>query len=67
MPEIILSPENLNALLARVRLALEEDKGGAAILTPRLRTVRLRGGAKEMVMGYNTETLDSEFSVVSVR
>lgn len=67
MPDIILSANNLAALLDKVRWALEEDSGDGAILTPRLRALRLRGGAKEMAMGYNTETIDSEFSVVSVR
>ena len=40
---------------------------GGALLTPRMRRVRVRGGAGEMIMGFNTEKLDSEFSVVSVR
>ncbi|CAM6003540.1 unnamed protein product [Sphagnum balticum] len=50
---------------SEVQWALEEDALDGTMLTPRLRTIRLRGGAKEMAMGYNTDTIDSEFSVVS--
>ena len=67
MPDIVLSDANLKAVLRQVQVALMEDQSDAAILSPRMRAVRLRGGAKEMSMGYNTETIDSEFSVVSVR
>ena len=65
--DIILSPKNLQALLARVQMALYEDDCGGVLLTPRMRAVRLRGGAREMAMGFNTEEIETEFSVVSVR
>jgi hypothetical protein len=67
MPHIVLGEHNLEAVLDRVKYALVEDTMGGAILTPRLRRVRLRGGASEMKTGFNTEHLDSEFAVVSVR
>lgn len=53
--------------VTQVRWALEEDVLDGTLLTPRLRTVRLRGGAKDMAMGFNTDRLENEFSVVSVR
>ena len=53
--------------LCQVRWALAEDTFEGALLTPRLRRLRFRGGAQEMTTGFNTEQLDSEFSVVSVR
>lgn len=52
---------------AQVRWALNEDELGGALLSPRMRRIRVRGGAQEMIMGYNTEELDVEFSTVSVR
>eukprot|EP00601_Ochromonadales_sp_CCMP2298_P033851 CAMPEP_0173363026 /NCGR_PEP_ID=MMETSP1144-20121109/22152_1 /TAXON_ID=483371 /ORGANISM="non described non described, Strain CCMP2298" /LENGTH=738 /DNA_ID=CAMNT_0014312921 /DNA_START=90 /DNA_END=2303 /DNA_ORIENTATION=+ len=64
MPHIMLSEKNLEAILAQVQWALSEDALDGALLTPRLRRVRFRGGAQEMTTGYNTEFLDSEFSVV---
>lgn len=67
MPHIMLSEKNLKAILDQVLWALAEDKFDGALLTPRLRRVRFRGGAREMAFGFNTEHLDSEFSVVSVR
>jgi hypothetical protein len=67
MPHIMLSEKNLEAILQQVQWALAEDALEGALLTPRLRRVRFRGGAQEMTTGYNTEFLDSEFSVVSVR
>ena len=67
MPHIMLSEKNLAAILAQVQWALMEDGMDGALLTPRLRRVRFRGGAQEMTTGFNTEHLDSEFSVVSVR
>lgn len=50
-PDIVLAPHNLQAMLEKVQLALEEDLSEAVVLTPRMRSVRLRGGANEMVMG----------------
>lgn len=67
MPHLMLSEKNLDAILEQVKWALHEDSLDGALLTPRMRKVRFRGGAQEMVTGYNTEELDSEFSVVSVR
>lgn len=67
MPHIMLSQKNLDAILDQVKWALLEDSLDGALLTPRLRRVRFRGGAQEMITTYNTEQLDSEFSVVSVR
>lgn len=67
VPEILLSERNLQALLEQVRWALEEDTLGGTMLTPRMRRLRLRGGAQEMIMGFNTDKLDSKFSVVNVR
>jgi hypothetical protein len=67
MPHIMLSEKNLDAILDQVRWAIAEDCLDGALLTPRLRRVRFRGGAQEMITGFNTEHLDSEFSVVSVR
>lgn len=67
MPHIMLSQKNLDAILEQVQWALLEDSLDGALLTPRLRRVRFRGGAQEMITTYNTEQLDSEFSVVSVR
>ena len=67
MPHIMLSPKNLDAVLAQVKWALYEDEMNGALLTPRLRRVRFRGGAQEMTTSFNTEHLESEFSVVSVR
>ena len=54
-------------MLMQVRWALNEDGLGGALLTPRMCRIRFRGGAQEMITGYNTEELDAEFSVVSVR
>ena len=59
--------QNLDAILDQVRWALAEDSFGGTLLTPRLRRLRFRGGAQEMTTGFNTDDLDSEFSVVSVR
>jgi hypothetical protein len=67
MPDILLSKGNLAAVLDKVRWALYEDTMGGTLLSPRMRRTRLRGGAQEMDGGYNTQVLDSEFSVVSVR
>ena len=67
MPHIVLGEKNLDAIVAKVKWALEEDTMKGAMLTPRLRRVRLRGGAAQMTTGFNTEHLDAEFSVVSVR
>lgn len=67
VPHVLLSPRNLQAMLERLRWALAEDEMGGALLTPRMRRLRFRGGAQEMTMGFNTEQLESEFSVVSVR
>lgn len=67
MPHIVLAEKNLEAILKRVISALEEDELDGAFLTPRLRQVRFRGGSREMPGGFNTEFLDNEFSVVSVR
>jgi hypothetical protein len=67
MPHIMLSARNLEAIVAQVRWALDEDDMQGALLTPRLRRVRFRGGAQEMTSGFNTDHLESEFSVVSVR
>jgi len=67
MPHIILGERNLAAIVDKVKFALEEDGMGGSNLTPRLRRVRLRGGAAQMTTGFNTEHLDAEFSVVSVR
>ena len=50
-----------------MKWALEEDKLGGTLLSPRMRRVRLRGGSEEMPSGFNTENLDTEYSVVSVR
>ena len=66
-PHILLSPRNLQALLDKVLWALEEDSLDGALLSPRMRRIRLRGGVQEMDAGFNTEQLDNEFSVVSVR
>jgi hypothetical protein len=67
MPNIILSPKNLEAIVDQVKWALLEDSSGGVMLSPRLRRIRFRGGAQEMIFGYNLEELDSEYSVVSVR
>ena len=67
MPHIMLSENNLQAIVDQVTWALNEDTLGGALLTPRLRRVRFRGGAGDMAMGFNTENPDSEFAVVSVR
>lgn len=67
MPNIILSPKNLDAIVDQVKWALLEDSSGGVMLSPRLRRIRFRGGAQEMIFGYNLEELDSEYSVVSVR
>ena len=67
MPHIILGESNLAAIIRQVKWALDEDTMDGAMLTPRLRRVRLRGGAAQMTTGFNTEHLDAEFSVVSVR
>jgi len=40
---------------------------GGAILSPRMRRIRFQGGADEMTTGFNTQFLEKEFSVVSVR
>lgn len=50
-PDIVLAPHNLQVMLEKLQLALEEDLSEAVVLTPRMRSVRLRGGANEMVMG----------------
>ena len=67
MPHIIMSEKNLQAIVQKVKDALFEDDLNGALLPPRLRKVRFRGGAEEMIMGFNTENLDFEPSVVSVR
>ena len=67
MPNIILSSKNLEAIVDQVKWALLEDSSDGVMLSPRLRRVRFRGGAQEMIFGYNLEELDSEYSVVSVR
>lgn len=67
MPNIILSPKNLEAIVDQVKWALLEDSSDGVMLSPRLRRIRFRGGAQEMIFGYNLEELDSEYSVVSVR
>ena len=67
MPHIVLGEKNLAAIVDKVKFALDEDSMGGSNLTPRLRRVRLRGGAAHMTTGFNTEHLDAEFSVVSVR
>ena len=67
MPHILLSENNLQAIVKQVSWALNEDELGGALLTPRLRKLRFRGGAGDMAMGFNTENPDSEFAVVSVR
>lgn len=67
MPHIMLSEKNLDAILEQVQWALHEDEMNGALLTPRLRRIRFRGGAQEMTTGFNTQFLDSEYSVVSVR
>lgn len=67
MPHLILSPHNLKAMLDKVIWALDEDESNSAILSPRFRRLRFRGGAQEMTTAFNTEFLDTEFSVVSVR
>lgn len=67
MPNIILSPKNLEAIVDQVKWALLEDSSGGVMLSPRLRRIRFRGGAQEMIFGYNLQELDSEYSVVSVR
>ena len=67
MPHIMLSTKNLDAIVAQVKWALIEDSMNGALLSPRMRRIRFRGGAQEMITGYNTEFLESEFSVVSVR
>ena len=67
MPHIVYSPRNLEAILDQVKWALAEDSMQGALLSPRMRKIRVRGGAGEMATGLNTEFLDSEFSVVSVR
>jgi len=67
MPNIILNPKNLEAIVDQVKWALLEDSSGGVMLSPRLRRIRFRGGAQEMIFGYNLEELDSEYSVVSVR
>jgi hypothetical protein len=65
--DILLSPKNLQAILDQIQWALKEDTLDGALLSPRMRRIRARGGAAEMITGYNTEFLDTEFSVVSVR
>ena len=67
MPHIMLSEHNLEAIVKQIKWALAEEDMRGAMLTPRLRRLRFRGGAAEMVTGFNTEHLDSEFSVISVR
>eukprot|EP00981_Chlorochromonas_danica_P008939 scaffold2352_cov153-Ochromonas_danica.AAC.20 len=62
---VLLSPRNLQALLEAVQFALYEDEMEGALLSPRMRTIRFRGGADAMAMGLNTAELDQEFSVVS--
>jgi hypothetical protein len=51
----------------QVKWALAEDELNGTLLSPRMRRIRLRGGAGAMSTGVNTEFLDSEFSVVNVR
>lgn len=63
--QVLLSPRNLQALLEAVQFALYEDEMEGALLSPRMRTIRFRGGADAMAMGLNTAELDQEFSVVS--
>jgi hypothetical protein len=67
MPHIVLSEKNLEAIVKQIKWALSEDEMGGTLLSPRLRRVRFRGGAQEMTTGFNTQHLDAEFSVVSVR
>ena len=67
MPNILLSEKNLRAILDQVKWAMHEDSMDGALLSPRMRRIRFRGGAQEMITGYNTEDLEAEFSVVSVR
>ena len=67
MPNILLSEKNLRAILDQVKWAMHEDSMDGALLSPRMRRIRFRAGAQEMITGYNTEDLDAEFSVVSVR
>lgn len=38
MPHIMLSEKNLQAILAQVKLALDEDQFGGTILTPRCKS-----------------------------
>ena len=44
MPHIIYSPKNLEAILDQVKWALDEDALKSAMLSPRMRRIRLRGG-----------------------
>jgi hypothetical protein len=67
VPDVLLSEANLQALLNQLKWALDEDTLGGALLSPRMRRVRFRGGAQEMPMGFNTDKMDAEFSVVNVR
>lgn len=67
MPHIVLSDHNLEAIVKQIKWALAEDSMGGALLSPRFRRVRFRGGAAEMVTGFNTENMQQEFSVISVR
>jgi hypothetical protein len=54
-PDIILDEASLRALLDQVCWALAEDEIGGALLSPRQRRIRLRGGPLEFSDGYNTE------------
>jgi hypothetical protein len=64
---IIYSAMLIYMYVHQVRWALEEDGSEGTMLSPRQRTVRLRGGATDMAVSFNCDRLDTEFSVVSVR
>jgi hypothetical protein len=53
MPHIIYSPKNLEAILDQVQWALAEDAMSGAMLSPRMRRIRVRGGASEMTTGLS--------------
>jgi hypothetical protein len=68
MPDLIISPEGLNALLERVKWALLEDSLDGGLLSPAHRRIRLRGGPLQFSDGYNTEGdhLFESLSVINV-